>query len=362
MSNTVPDGSPDAALAEIRRLLGSDAALASVRATELLRSVPGHPLATLYLGMGRRLAGDPTGAIEALEPLARARPEWAVAHYELGRALGAAGRGGQAIAALRRATALEPALPGAWCSLAAELRAAGDATGADAVVDDRIRVSAGDPRLGAASAAVRENRLAEANTLLRRHLDADPTDVVAMRMLAEVGSRLGQHADAAMLLARCLELAPGYAAARHLYAITLNQQMRFREALREISLALDADPGNANYRTVKAALLVRTGDFDRAIDEYADVLAEYEQQPRIWMSYGDALKAAGRQADSIAAYRRSIAISPELGEAWWGLADLKTWTFAADDIAGMRRQIRRSDLSADDRLHFEFALGKALED
>src|SRR5262249_34366621 len=53
---------------------------------------------------------------------------------------------------------------------------------------------------------------------------------------------------------------------------------------------------------------------------------------------------------------------PNLGEAYWSLANLKTARFNATDLAAMRAQLERSDLSPEDRFHFDFAIGKALED
>jgi predicted Zn-dependent protease len=227
------------ALAQVERLLVTDAALAAEQAAQLLATVPDHPVAMLYLGIAKRFTGDAAAALEALEPLARSQPDWANVHYELGRVHGAAGRGEQAIAALRRAVELQPALPGAWHSLASQLRAAGDEAAADTVCEQRIRLSAHDPRLSEAAAALREKRFAESNSLLRQHLQEDPTDVSAIRMLAEVGLRLGQNVDAGTLLARCLELAPNFTAARYEYAIVLQQQMRPADALREIDKALE---------------------------------------------------------------------------------------------------------------------------
>jgi len=350
------------ALEEVRRLLVSDAALAGEKATRILATVPGHPGATLLLGIARRLAGDAAGSIEALEPLARSESDWALVHYELGRGYAAAGRAEQAVAALRRAVELQPAQPGAWCSLANELRAQGDDAGADAVCADRIRASASDPRLIEANGALHQNRIKEAEAILRRQLQEDPTDVAAMRMLAEVGVLLGQLDDAGMLLRRCLELAPNYADARYTHAYVLNRQMRPADALQEIDRALETEPGNPGYRNLKAVLLGRMGQFERANEIYADLLAEHPQQPKTWMSYGHSLLAAGRQADSIAAYRKSIELRPELGEAWWSLANLKTVTFTAADIDAQRRQLDDAELTDEDRLHFEFTLGKALED
>jgi tetratricopeptide (TPR) repeat protein len=92
------------------------------------------------------------------------------------------------------------------------------------------------------------------------------------------------------------------------------------------------------------------------------VLRDYPRQPKVWMSLGHALKTANQNAGAIEAYRRCIALSPQFGEVWWSLANLKTLRFSADDIACMRTQLARDDLTNDDRFHFHFSLGKALED
>jgi tetratricopeptide (TPR) repeat protein len=352
----------DTALAQAQRLLASDPALAAQQAKEILAVEPLHLAATLYLGIARRLTGDVAASLAVLKPLAQSQPNSATVNYELGQSYGAAGRGDEAIAALRRAVELQPAMTGAWCVLADELRAAGDAAEADAVCARRLELASRDPRLQQAIALLREKRYAEADNLLYQHLEADPTDILAMQLIAAVYLRLDQFANAAHLLTRCLELAPNYAAAHHDHALVLDKQMRRGDALRAIEQALDADPGNPDYRNVQAVFLDRVGEYDRAIEVYASVLDQQPEHPKIWTSYGHSLRAAGRQADSVAAYQKAIEHSPESGEAWWGLADFKTFTFSAEEIDEMRRQLERAELSDDDRAHFEFTLGKVLED
>ena len=83
---------------------------------------------------------------------------------------------------------------------------------------NHIRNSTRDPRLLEPALALAEGRIAVAEPLLRDHLKQFPTDVAAIRMLAEVAARIGRYADAENLLTRCLELAPGFKAARHNYA------------------------------------------------------------------------------------------------------------------------------------------------
>jgi predicted Zn-dependent protease len=355
-------GSLDVALAHATQLLNKAPQLAAEQALEILKAAPAHPLATLILGAARRAQGDAPGAAATLSELVRLQPRWAAAHHELALALGAGGRGEAAVAELRRAVALKPDLPDAWRTLGDHLSAMGDTAGADAAYAQHIRSATRDPRLLEPAAALCEGRIAIAEKLLRDHLKQHPTDVAAIRMLAEVAARLGRYADAEKLLNRCLELAPGFDAARHNYAAVLHRENKPAEALAETAKLLATEPRNPSYRNLKAAILTRIGEYDDAIRLFAEVLAEYPQQAKVWMSYGHALKTAGRQADSIEAYRRSIALAPRLGEAYWSLANLKTFRFEDADIAAMRAQIARPELTPEDRWHFEFALGKALED
>lgn len=359
---TGPRGTLDVALAHATRLLATAPALAAEQAIEILATVPGHPIASLVLGAAHRLQGDTAQALAVLEPLAHSQPQAGAVHFELGLALGSARRGEEAVIALQRAVRLKPDLPDAWRALGDHLTMMGDIAGADAAYARHIRHSTRDPRLLAPAAALCEGRIAPAEQALRAHLKQYPTDVAAIRMLAEVAARLGRYGDAQLLLERCLELAPGFTAARHHYAVVLLRSGKPAEAHAEIKRLLEAEPRNPGFRNLEGAILTRIGEYDRSIGIFADVLAEYPHQPRVWMSYGHALKTAGRQDDSVAAYRRAISLSPDLGEAWWSLANLKTYRFTAEDITAMTRQLERTDLAADDRFHFDFAMGKALED
>ncbi|MCE5233919.1 MAG: sulfotransferase [Mizugakiibacter sp.] len=362
MTSSAATGTLEQALAHAARLLDSNPALAAEQATEILAVAAGHPVALRLLAAARAAQGDVLGALGILEPLAGAQPNWALAHLDLGLALGLSGRGQEAIDALRRAVALKPDLPQAWRALGDHLMAAGEHADADAAYANHVRHSTRDPRLLAAATALVENRIPEAEALLREHLKQAPTDVAAIRMLAEVAARLGRNEDALNLLARCLELAPSFHAARLNYALVLHRNNQPEQSLAEVERLLAVDPAHPGYRNLKAVVLCRIGDYEPAIRIYADLLEHYPRNPKVWMSYGHALKTAGHTQRAIAAYRRSLQLEPSFGEVWWSLANLKTFRFDADDLATMRRQLARTDLGDDDRLHLEFAIGKALED
>ena len=350
------------ALAHAGQLLDSDPALAAQQATEILRVVGDHPRALRLLAAAHSRQGDDQAAVGVLGPLARACPDWAQAHRDFGGALARLGRFDEAVAALRQATTLQPEMADAWLALADALRANGDAAGADAAYLRHVRQSARDPRLLAIGKALFENLLPEAEEQLRVRLEQAPNDVAAIRMLAELSARLGRDDDALALLTRCMELAPGFHAARKNLAQVLNRGNRHAEALEQVETLLASEPAHPSYLNLKAVILGRIGDYAQAIALYEEILAQHPRHPQLWMSNGHALKTAGFQDRAIAAYRHAIAIDPACGEAWWSLANLKTVRFDAGDIAAMRAQLARGDLGDEQRLHFDFALGKALED
>jgi tetratricopeptide (TPR) repeat protein len=328
VSTPEPTGTLEAALANAARLLDAAPAAALEQATEILKVVPDQPNALAIQGL----------------------------------ALGRVGRGEDAIVALKRAVKLLPALPDAWRALGDHYTALEMREAADGAYAESIRHSTRDPRLMGAALALVENRIPEAEAPLREHLKRHPTDVAAIRMLAEVAARIGRYGDAETLLARCLELAPGFAAARHNYAMVLHRQNKPELALAQVETLLEADRRNPGYRNLKAAILGRIGEYTASIEQYREVLAEYPNQAKVWMSLGHSLKTAGQHAESIEAYAKSIEKAPHLGEAYWSLANLKTFRFSAAQTQAMRDQLAGERLSPEDRFHFEFSLGKALED
>lgn len=351
-----------AALEHAERLLEVDPGMAAEQARAILEVVPRHADTTRVLAAALRLSGDVETGFATVSPLAQALPNMPLAQLELALCLERLGRTAEAARAFERASALEPRLSEAWRGLSESLLLLGDSQGAERALARQLRASTRDPLLVEAATALSEDRLGEAERLLRERLKADAGDVAAIRMLAETGARLGRYADAEALLTRCIELAPNFAAARHNLATMLYRQNKNLEALAQVEQLVAKDPRHPGYANLFAAILARLGEYDRAIAVYDQVLADYPNQPKGWMSYGHALKTVGRQADSVAAYRKALDLAPTLGEVWWSLANLKTVEFTAKDLAAMRQALDAEGVSEDDRLHLHYALGKAHED
>jgi len=323
------------------------------------------PLGTLEVALrhaARLLEGDPAAAAEQAAEILKVHPDQPDALAFSGLALGRLGKGEESILALRRAVHFKPALPDAWRALGDHYSALEMRDAADEAFAQHLRHSTHDPKLMRAALALSENRIPDAEGELREHLKRHPTDVLAIRMLAEVAARIGRTHDAETLLARCVQLAPGFRMARQNYAMVLHRQNKWTESLLEVNRLLEDEPSNPGLRNLKAAVLGRVGDYEESIALYRAVLADYPKQPKVWMSLGHALKTANHHAESIEAYRRCIELAPQLGEVWWSLANLKTFRFTPADVDTMRAQLERDDLGNDDRFHFHFSLGKALED
>lgn len=220
-----------------------------------------------------------------------------------------------------------------------------------------------NPDLIEAASAINEDRLADAEPLLRAHLRQDPLDVAAIRLMAQLAARLGRYKDSEALLRRALELAPDFIVARSNLAGILYRQNRFEETVELLNDVLASQADDAGGQSLMAAALGRIGEYDEALALYGALTERFPQHAKLWMSYGHVLKTVGKQEEGVAAYRRALAEEPTLGEVWWSLANLKTVQFDAADIAAMEDALNRGEsLSDDDRLHLHFALGKAYDD
>ncbi len=356
-------GSLDQALAHASHLLREAPLLALEQVREILAVVPGEPRAQLIEARALRALGRTEAALTLLQDIAARFPLWAAPVFESGRLLATQGKQTEALASLKRAVALDPERASAWTALGDVLELAGDLPGAQEARSQSLAAALKSPQLLEAAAFLNEGQLAPAEQLLRDHLKRMPSDVAAIRMLAELGTRLGRFEDAEALLTRALELTPDFTPARYNLALVLHRRNRSAEALSHLERLLAEEPGNPGYLSLKAAALSHVGEYARAAEIYGRLLGDYPNQPKVWMSYGHALKTLGQRDACEAAYLRAIAQTPTLGEAWWSLANLKTFAFTSQHIQSMQTALaEENDLSQEDRFHLAFALGKAHED
>ncbi len=352
----------NAALADIERLLHQDPAAAEARAIALLQEQPDEPVALLYQAIALRLQHKPKQAAGLLSSLCERWPDAPFAHLQHGLALRELDDIEGAERSFERAVEARPDFADGWLALADIRVANAAASGADEAFGRYAELAPQVPELRDAAAALGSNNTAVAERLVRQRLSAHPNDIVALCLLADIAERHGQKADAGQLLRHVLQMAPGYARARHNYAVVLLHESRVDEALEHCERLLADAPRDPALRRLKAAILAKCLEYEQSIRIFEELLAEDSSQADVWTSLGHMLKSVGRRADSVAAYRHAIALLPSAGEAYWSLANLKTGELKDDELDAMRSQLQTSILNDADRTHLHFAMGRALEE
>ena len=227
--------------------------------------------------------------------------------------------------------------------------------------DPGARPGPGGSRLALEQAtfALRAGDPFEARRALQARLLEKPDDGEALDKLAEMAIEEGRIDEATMLLRRA---AADPASRRQIAFIRhLRAYAGSEAALSEVEALPHSIREQRETRMLEASLLGMLGKHDRQIAIHDSLTTDFPGDGALWLGLANALKTVGRTADAVAAVRRAIAIEPTRGEAYWTLANFKSFRFTDRDVSAMRKQLRgkRGDT---DRLLFDFALGKALED
>lgn len=352
----------DAALNQALKALSHDPAQAETLCRGLLAADAGHGDAKLVLSEALRRQGKLAEARDLVAPLAAQHKQWFGAQRQLGIILADEGEALAASLALRQAAEAAPQHPTIWRDLGDQLGLAGDAKGAEDAYARHSETPAPEPKLAQIAHMLARGEADAAERDLRAHLQAFPNDVVALRLVSEAQARGERPDEAEASLRKCLKLAPGFLYARHALAQLLMGLGRNEEARAQADDLLRRDPNNKGSLRVMAAILGNLGEYEAALELYERLLNMDSGQPRVWMSYGHTLKTLGRTEDGIGAYKKSIALMPQLGESYWSLANLKTFRFEDAELAEMRNMAERLDTPESEKVGFYYAIGKALED
>jgi tetratricopeptide (TPR) repeat protein len=204
--------------------------------------------------------------------------------------------------------------------------------------------------------------LETAEALIRAYLLKHGDHIEAMRLLARIGIAHKIYFDAQVLLAAVLERAPDYKVARHEYAFVLTELHRHQEALTEINKLMADDPHSRPLQVLLASARVGLGDHEGSIALYRELLRGDAGDAEAHLSIAHALKTLGQTQPAIESYRRAALCRGDFGDAYWSLANLKTYRFTEPELAHMRSVVAAPGTALVDRYHLHFALGKALED
>ena len=333
------------------------------------------PLRTLYpenrdvlylLAVAQRHGGRIADALDTLADLERHHAGASRLYQERGHCHVALKDAPRAIEAYEHAVQINPALPAAWSMLEGLYKMVGDEEHRQEAAAHAKKLKSVPPEVITATGLFCEGDLSAAENLIRAFLLHHGDHVEAMRLLARIGVAREVLDDAEFLLAAALKMAPDYIELRRDYACVLLDRHKHAEAIAQLDDLLKADPKNIDYRTLRATAAVGLGDHEGGIRGFAEVLADTSPGSRLaadlHLSIAHSLKTVGRRAESIDEYRKAIEVRPKFGDAYWSLANLKTYQFCAEEITQLEAAEADPSTALIDRYHLCFALGKAYED
>ncbi len=321
-----------------------------------------NPEALYMRAVCERYLDEPDAALTTLETLKQLTPGNGRAFQEQGHVYRTKGDWQRALTAYARACQFNPALEAAWRGQIEMLLKLDRKPHATNVAEQLKRLQSLPKPLIAVTDLIAQGKLVKAEELCRLFLQKVPHHVEAMRLLADIGTRLGILDDAEFLLESATAFAPDYHQARIDYIQVLRKKQKFEQARTEAKSLLNAMPENPQFKSIYAVECMQCGDFDEAIAVFDEVLEQLPGDPITLTSRGHALKTNGKFEASVDSYQRAIAAYPYHGEAYYSLANLKRYKFSDAELEQMKALDGNPDLSQMDRIHLNFALGKAFED
>jgi tetratricopeptide (TPR) repeat protein len=331
-------------------------------ADALLVTVPENRDVLYLRAHAQRLRGDIDAALATLATLEQLHPRFSRLYQERGQCYVALKQAPQAIDAFLRGVHINHALPVSWSMLEGLYRMTGQAANAAQAAAHVATLKELPPEVVTATTLFADGELAEAEQIIRAFLIKHGHNIEAMRLLARIGLERDVLDDAQLLLEAVLDLAPDYHAARFDYAQVLVKRHMYPQAQEQAEKLLAVDTSNRNYRTLCALTYVGLGAHERAIEVYRELLIGATQPADLHLSIAHSLKTLGRREEAIAAYRAAAAARAGFGDAYWSLANLKTYRFEDRELEEMHAAESAASTPVVDRYHLCFALGKALED
>jgi len=350
-------------IGRIRDLSKSGRHFEALAAAEVVASVAPENRGGLYLmAANQRCLHRAHEALATLERLEQQHPRFSLLYQERGYCYMTLRDAPRAIDAFLRAVDINPALVASWTMLERMYCLAGNEGNAAAAGERVSALKQLPPEVVRAGSLFSDGDVSAAENILRAYLLKSGDDAEALRLLGRIDLQRDALDEAESLLEAAVKLKPNYVAARLDIARVLIDRQKYLQAREEIDTLLRLEPGHSYYLSLYASALVGLGEHEPAIALYRQLLAESPGSAELHLSLGHALKAVGRQNEATESYQMAAAARPKFGDAWWSLANLKTYRFSEIEIAQMRADEAAPATHPVDRCHLCFALAKAFED
>ena len=327
----------------------------------ILKDHPDH-IDSLYLAaVSSRYLRQFEDSKKFIEHLLLNAPDMGRAYQELGHLNRDMGDEEQAVVHYRQACELNPALIAGWNYLYQYFTKNNNKPAADHALEQINKLQSLPGVLLYIDQILNEGRLGMAEAKCRAFLKENPTHTHAMSLLAEIANRLGYFDDAEFLLEKAVEFSPNDGDLRMKYATILRKKQKFAKTMEQVNILCDQYPDNLTYQAQKASEIMQNGDHEEAITLLDHILSKNPYNFSTLTSKGHAQKTLGRTDQAIQSYQSAYQIKPDHGEAFFSLANLKTYSFSNSELDSMREQVGRVDLSLRDKAYFHFALAQGCE-
>ncbi len=207
----------------------------------------------------------------------------------------------------------------------------------------------------------KEEKPVEAERIYRDILRRHPDNVSAMRLWARLGSRQQRYRDAETLLKRAVEVAPDFNQAWADLVSVQYEQQKLDEAAESAKRLIRLDPRIPNGYLLLASACASAGHHDDALRAFDEALAINPKHVGALCGKGNVCRTVGDQAGAIAAFRSSIEANPLHAEAYWNLANLKTFRFEDSEVDDMLALVGDERIPPDGQVQLNNALGLEFE-
>ena len=204
------------------------------------------------------------------------------------------------------------------------------------------------------------SRFRKAESAFKKILVEDENNIDALRFMGILAFKSGNHDIAEAMFTRALQIDPTYtlvwANLAQVFSVT-GQQDKAKKAFKNI---LNMEPKNGLIWAEYGTVLTKLARYSDGKDAYLKALEFKPNSPRVYLSLGHVYKTMGEIDNSINSYKSTIKQNNLSGEAYWSLANLKTYSFTNDEIKNMEVTLD-TEISDIERCQMHFALGKAYE-
>jgi tetratricopeptide (TPR) repeat protein len=330
-------------------------------AEELARAAPENRDALYLIAANQRCLNRIPEALATLQRLEERHPRFSRLYQERGHCYTTLHDAPHAIDAFLRAVNLNPALTKSWSMLERLYRITGEEKNAAAAAERIANINQLPDDVVRAGGLFSDGEFAAAENILRAYLGKAGDHPEALRLLGRIQHQGGALYEAELLFEVTLKLAPKYLAARLDYVRILIDRQKYPQAHDEIDALLKLEPSNQDYLSLYAAACAGLGRHEQAIALYRQLLVS-SASPDLQVLLGHSLRSLGRQKEATESYKAALVIRANFGDAYWSLANLKTYRFSQHEIASMRAEEAAPTTGIVDRYHLCFALGKGYED